>query len=67
MDVKERKAEREHRSRSVVFRARKTLVTREGPDSIHLHFFTDAKKRVTFALPRSLALSTAGILEASTF
>jgi len=59
--------EEEHRERSVVFRTRKTVVTREGSDSIHLHFFTDANKQMTFALPRRLALSTAGILEASTF
>ena len=58
---------RERRSRAVIFRARSVSVTREGPDSIHIHLRLDLKKRLTFAIPRALALELAGNLEASTF
>jgi len=59
--------ERAQRPRSVIFRARRVSVTREGPDSIHLHLFLDVKKRMTFAIPRGLALEMAGNLEGATF
>ena len=59
--------ERTRRPKSVIFRARRVSVTREGSDSIHLHLFLDVKKRMTFAIPRGIALKISGNLEAATF
>jgi|GEM_PF-4870223 len=61
------RGKRERRARPVIFRARRVAVSREGSDSIHLHLFLDGKKRMTFAIPRGLALEISGNLEAATF
>lgn len=65
--IPQRPKSRERRQRPACFRAVRASVTREGPDSIHLHMRVDGGKQLAFRVPRALALEIASHLESATW